>query len=66
MSVPIDVRQVRVNPEYRRPIPWVVRKASYGDESGGMELGNNLWTDGVRRYDMNIELTRIDCTRTET
>ena len=54
MSVPIDVRQVRVNPGSA--------DSMYGDEGmygGGMMDGmgfDSMSTDGVRRYDFNVEL----------
>ena len=55
MSVPIDVRQVRVNPGSA--------DSSYGDEGmyGGGEMMSGMGsdamsTDGVRRYDFNVEL----------
>ena len=56
MSVPIDVRQVRVNPGSA--------DSMYGEEGmygGGGEMmsgmGSELMsTDSVRRYDFNVEL----------
>ncbi len=49
MSVPIDVRQVRVNPGST--------DSMYGEDMmmGGMEP-DSMSTDGVRRYDFNVEL----------
>jgi len=49
MSVPIDVRQVRVNPGST--------DSMYGEAMmmGGMEP-DSMSTDGVRRYDFNVEL----------
>ena len=48
MSVPIDVRQVRVNPGST--------DSMYGEDMmNGMDLGPTT-EDGVRRYDLNIEL----------
>jgi hypothetical protein len=49
MSVPIDVRQVRINPDATDLM---------GDEGGmmgGMASGQGS-TDGVRRYDLDVEL----------
>ena len=55
MSVPIDVRQVRVNPGSA--------DSMYGEEGvyGGGEMMSGMGsdamsTDGVRRYDFNVEL----------
>ena len=55
MSVPIDVRQVRVNPGSA--------DSTYGEEGmyGGGEMMSGMGsdamsTDGVRRYDFNVEL----------
>ena len=49
MSVPIDVRQVRVNPN------TVDLMGGESSMMGGMEP-ETISGDGVRRYDMNIEL----------
>ena len=53
MSVPIDVRQVRVNPGSTDSMYGDM----YGEDMmmGGMET-DSMSTDGVRRYDFNVEL----------
>ena len=53
MSVPIDVRQVRVNPGSTDSMYGDM----YGEDMmmGGMEP-DSMSTDGVRRYDFNVEL----------
>ncbi len=53
MPVPIDVRQVRVNPGSADSTYG--EEGMYGGESGGMG-SEAMSTDGVRRYDLNVEL----------
>ncbi len=49
MSVPIDVRQVRINPDTTDSM------GGEGEMMGGMGSGQNS-EDGVRRYDLDVEL----------